>query len=103
MMAKVTKDHNPPSTSEVPSRREAVGSESHSPKGRVGPSTTLKEVLESKGAEKILAKYNLPCLTCPMAQFEMQKLTLRQVCEMYGIDVDKLLKELNKGCKKKRE
>ncbi len=65
--------------------------------------STLAEVLKTKGAEEILAKYNLPCLTCPMAQFEIQKLTLGQVCEMYGIDVDKLLEELNKGYKGKRE
>ena len=58
--------------------------------------TILSEVLEKKGAEKILAKYNLPCLTCPMAKFEIESLKLGQVCETYGIDTEKLLKELNK-------
>ena len=58
--------------------------------------TILSEVLKQKGAEKILAKYNLPCLTCPMAKFEIESLELGQVCETYSIDIEKLLKELNK-------
>jgi len=58
--------------------------------------TILSEVLKGKGAEEILAKYNLPCLTCPMAKFEIESLKLGQVCETYGIDIEKLLKELNK-------
>jgi len=58
--------------------------------------TILSEVLKQKGAENILAKYNLPCLTCPMAKFEIESLKLGQVCETYGIDIEKLLVELNK-------
>jgi len=57
--------------------------------------TTLADILKKKGAEKVLAKYNLPCLTCPMAKFELENLKLGQVCKMYGIDADELLKELN--------
>jgi len=59
--------------------------------------TILSEVLEQKGAEEILAKYNLPCLTCPMAKFEIESLRLGQVCETYSIDIEKLLDELNKN------
>jgi len=58
--------------------------------------TILSEILNKKGAEKILAKYNLPCLTCPMARFEIESLKLEQVCETYGIDIEKLVAELNK-------
>ena len=58
--------------------------------------TTLAEVLKKKGAEKILAKYDLPCLTCPMAKFEIENLKLGRVCKMYGINLEKLLGELNK-------
>jgi hypothetical protein len=64
--------------------------------------STLAEVLESKGTEKILAKYNLPCLTCPMIQLEIQDLKLGDVCKLYGIDIDKLLKELNKNLAKNK-
>ena len=59
--------------------------------------TTLSEILEKKGMEKILAKYNLPCLTCPMAKFEIESLKLGEVCKMYKIDVESLIKELNKN------
>ncbi len=58
--------------------------------------TILAEVLKNPKAEKILAKYNLPCLTCPFAKLEMEKLKIGQVCEMYGIDAQELLEELNK-------
>jgi hybrid cluster-associated redox disulfide protein len=64
---------------------------------KITKDTPLAEVLKKKGAEEILAKHNVPCVTCPMAQFEIQKLTLGQICEMYGIKLEKLLKELNKN------
>ena len=56
---------------------------------------TLAKVLEINGAEKILLKFQMPCLHCPMAQMEMASLKLGDICNMYGIDLDKLLKELN--------
>ncbi len=62
----------------------------------INKDTILSKVLEEKDAEEILAKYNFPCLTCPMAKFEMESLKLGQVCETYGINIEKLLAELNK-------
>jgi len=61
--------------------------------------TSLVEILKYPEAEKILAKYNLPCLSCSFAKMEMEKLKIGQVCQMYGIDLEKLLKELNKELK----
>lgn len=61
---------------------------------------TLAEVLKYSKANKILEKYELPCLHCPMATFEMGRLTIGQVTEMYGIDTKKLLKELNNTLEK---
>jgi hypothetical protein len=58
--------------------------------------TTLKEVLKKPGAEKILGKYNFPCLGCFFAQYEADSLKLGQVCKMYDIDAEKLIKDLNK-------
>lgn len=58
--------------------------------------TTLAELLDKPEAEKILAKYNLPCLGCPFAKFEMENLKIGEVCKMYNIDLKNLLKELNK-------
>jgi len=60
---------------------------------KITKDTTLAEVLKYPQAEKILAKYNLPCLSCPMAKFEIENLTLCQVCKMYRIDLENLLKE----------
>ena len=62
---------------------------------KVTENTILGNVLKIGGAREVLSKYKLPCLTCPMAALEMGKLKLGQVTEAYGIETDKLLKELN--------
>ncbi len=66
---------------------------------KINKNTTLKEVLESPFSEEILTKHNVPCVTCPMAKFEMEKLTLNHICQMYNIDCPKLIKELSKQVK----
>lgn len=58
--------------------------------------STLKEVLENPKNQKILEKFNVPCLACPFAQLEMNSLTLEQISKLYQIDLEKLLEELNK-------
>jgi len=58
--------------------------------------TKLAEVLKAPGSNKILSKYNLPCLHCPMAIYEAGALELKKVTRMYGIDLESLLEELNK-------
>jgi len=62
---------------------------------KITRNTTLAKVLEINGAEKILSKFQMPCLGCAMAQMEMSSLKLGNICSMYGIDLNKLLKELN--------
>ena len=57
--------------------------------------TTLAKILEVKGADNILAKHRVPCLSCPMAQFEIGTLEIGKVCKMYGLNLEKILKELN--------
>lgn len=57
--------------------------------------TTLAEILELPNGEKILAKYNVPCLFCPMMTTEAKMLTIGHICKAYNIDIKKLLKELN--------
>lgn len=57
--------------------------------------TTLKKILEMPGAEKTLAKYSLPCLSCPMAAQEISKLKIGAICEAYNLDLKNLLKDLN--------
>ncbi len=60
--------------------------------------STYGEVLEKKGkkAYEIFAKHNIPCVTCPMARYEMEHLKLGFIAQMYGIDLDALLDDLNK-------
>lgn len=62
---------------------------------KITKSTVLEDVLALPKAQEILAKYKVPCLSCPMAKFEMQGLKIGDICATYGIDADKLLKELN--------
>ncbi len=67
---------------------------------KVSEDTSLAEILKIPQADKILAKYNLPCLTCPFAKLEMEKLKIGDICKMYKINLKNLLKELNKIYKK---
>ncbi|MFA5746922.1 MAG: disulfide oxidoreductase [Candidatus Paceibacterota bacterium] len=64
--------------------------------GEMTAETTLAEALKKNGAEKIMAGYGLPCLTCPFAKMEMEQLKLGDICGQYGIDMENLLKDLNK-------
>jgi hybrid cluster-associated redox disulfide protein len=69
-------------------------------KEKITQNTALAEILEKPELVEILAKYNLPCLNCPMAKFEIENLKIGEVCKMYGIDLGSLLKELNTQKKK---
>ena len=62
---------------------------------KITKETTLKEILEQTGAEKVLKKHNVPCLSCPMASQEISKLTIGHVAEIYNLDLKKILEELN--------
>ena len=66
-------------------------------KNKFTENTTLAEILNYPKAKDILSKHNLPCLGCPMAKFEIENLKIGQVCEIYGIDLEKLLEELNEA------
>jgi hypothetical protein len=62
---------------------------------KINQNTPLKDILSIKGAKEILTKYNLPCLFCPMISYEIENLKIGEICQMYGINTDELLKELN--------
>ena len=66
---------------------------------KITKDTTLAEILKHSELEKILMKYKLPCLGCPFAKFEMENLKIGEVCKIYGIDIESLLKELNEKLK----
>lgn len=62
--------------------------------------TTLKEIFSKPELFNVLKKYSLPCLSCPLVVQEMENLTIEKVCRLYGIDLKKILKELNEKLKK---
>ena len=68
--------------------------------GKITKITTLGEILQTPNNEKILAKYSLPCLFCPMMKAEADFLTIGQICKIYNIDIKNLLKELNESKEK---
>jgi hypothetical protein len=59
--------------------------------------TKLSEILGNEKLEKVLQKFKFPCLSCPMAQYEMSYLSLGQVAKSYGLNIKKILEELNKN------
>jgi hypothetical protein len=63
---------------------------------KITSKTTLKKIMDKKGGSEILIKNGVPCLSCPMASFEIDKLKIGEVCKMYKLNLDKILKELNK-------
>ncbi len=58
--------------------------------------TILADLAQDVRNQEILHKFHVPCLTCPMGGLEMTTLKLGDVCRMYGLDLDGILKELNK-------
>ncbi len=63
---------------------------------KITKETILAELLANPKAREIMAKYDLPCLSCPFAQMEMNKLKIGDICKMYNIDNKALLRDLNK-------
>ena len=67
---------------------------------KITEKTTLAEILKEPKLVEILEKYNFPCLTCPFARMEIENLEIGKVCDLYGIEIKKALKELNEAIKK---
>jgi hypothetical protein len=62
---------------------------------KVTKKTKLSKLIDDKKAQKVLEKFDFPCISCPHARMEMEVLEIGNVCEMYDIDSTKLIKELN--------
>ena len=69
---------------------------------KITEKTILADILEDRKMAEILAKYNLPCLSCPFAKYEVEQLKIGDVFKQYGIKSEKLLEELNSVYKKKK-
>ena len=60
---------------------------------KIEKTTKIGELLEMAPEKaEILLNAGMHCLGCPASQAE----TLEEACQVHGIDVEKLLKELNK-------
>jgi len=70
-------------------------------KSKYTKNTKIGVIIKNEEAAAILEKHRLPCLHCAMANYEIGDLKLGPVAEAYGLDVDKILKDLNKLKKKK--
>ena len=64
--------------------------------GKINAGTTLAKIVEKKGAAEVLNENGVPCLSCPMAPFEMSDLKIGEVCKTYGLNLKEILKDLNK-------
>ena len=71
-------------------------------KNKINKDTTLEKVLSYPDADKILIKYKVPCLGCPFASMEQGYLKLGDICKNYGIDVKKLISDLNSLLKEQK-
>ncbi len=63
---------------------------------KITSKTILSKILEKPGAEEVLARHGVPCMSCPMASLELEKLQIGQVCKMYGLPLSKIIEEANK-------
>lgn len=62
---------------------------------KVTKNTTLSEILELPQGEKILKKHGVPCMHCPMAAMEINSLKIGHVADIYNLNIDAILKDLN--------
>jgi hypothetical protein len=67
---------------------------------KITKSITLAKILEQKGAEAVLLENGVPCMSCPYSAMEMDTLKIGEVCKMYGLNLEKILKSLNNNGKK---
>ena len=58
--------------------------------------STLEEILKKEDAEANLRNHGVPCVSCPMAKMEMDKLTIGDISDIYGLDLKAILEDLNK-------
>lgn len=59
--------------------------------------TTLKDILNLETGEDVLKKHGVPCMSCPMAALELNILTIGEVCQIYKLNLEKILEELNEN------
>ena len=61
---------------------------------KITENMTIGEILELRGEEvaPVLLDMGMHCLGCPSSQME----TLKEACEVHGVDVNEILEKINK-------
>ncbi|HDO19430.1 MAG TPA: DUF1858 domain-containing protein [Thermoplasmatales archaeon] len=54
---------------------------------------TIADALKYPNVAKVLSKYGIGCFMCPMMSLEK----IEDIARVHGIDLDKLLEELNEA------
>lgn len=58
---------------------------------KITKDTTIADALKYPGVADVLTRYGVVCLGCPMMSLER----IEDIARIHGIDIDRLLKELN--------
>lgn len=67
---------------------------------KVTPDTIISDILKlDKGTVPILLKIGMHCLGCPSSSGE----SLADACAIHGVDVNKVVQELNEYLEKKEQ
>ncbi len=62
---------------------------------KITKESTIEDILNHPKGQEVMAKYEVPCLGCPMAAMEMKDLEIKQVAAKYDLELDAILEELN--------
>ena len=76
-----------------------VESSNFKDKLKITKHTLLAELLMYPELYEALYKLGVPCIACPLAGFEANFLTLETIANTYGLDLEKLIKELTERAK----
>lgn len=71
-------------------------------KNTVTKDTLLADIITNEKMLEVLYKLGVPCVTCPLMGFEASFLTLGQIAETYGLDLEKIIDELKKVLKQEQ-
>ncbi len=78
-------------------RNDGPGSEAHTGVVRLAPSVTVAEILSRRpGAFRVFLRNGMACVGCFLAAFE----TVGDAADEYGLDVRRLLREIEKETKR---
>ncbi len=62
---------------------------------KITKNSKIEEVLNHPKGRDVMVKHEVPCLGCPMAAMEMKTLEIGKVAEIYQLDLDSILEDLN--------